>query len=97
MIKILAILLGIGILLFIILTILCAMVLAGRADKGNNEIEAENQKPERNVSLCPKCKVGQESYALDKQSEACPHLASWKTGKCSYFIPIEPSERAGKR
>lgn len=42
--------------------------------------------------ICPKCKVGKESYELDRHSETCPYIEYWKDGKCPFFRPIDKLE-----
>ena len=39
--------------------------------------------------ICPKCKVGKESYELDRLSETCPYIGYWKDGKCQFFQPLD--------
>ena len=39
--------------------------------------------------LCPSCKTGKESYELDRFSEDCPHIASYKNSKCPFYLPLE--------
>ena len=43
----------------------------------------------RKNNLCPKCRIGKESYELDKHSAACPYIVCWKNGKCKYFSPLK--------
>ncbi len=43
----------------------------------------------RRVILCPTCKTGAESYALDDSSPVCPYLSVYNGMRCSYYIPIE--------
>lgn len=45
--------------------------------------------------ICPKCKVGKESFELDKHSETCPHIECWEDGKCPFFKPIDDHEKHG--
>ncbi len=38
--------------------------------------------------ICPKCRVGKESYERDKHSTACPYILCWKDGECQYYVPF---------
>jgi len=44
---------------------------------------AKNQK-----QLCPNCKIGQETYLLDRRSPFCPHLACHTGIACVMFESI---------
>ena len=43
--------------------------------------------------ICPRCKTGKASFELDRHSVMCPHIGSWKNGKCHFFEPIEKSSK----
>lgn len=45
--------------------------------------------------ICPKCKVGKESYELDIHSEECPYIWHLKDGKCKFFQPLEKPVKEG--
>lgn len=64
------------------------MVVSGRSDEQAIKMYLEKQ-------ICPKCKVGKESFELDKHSETCPHIECWEDGKCPFFKPIDDHEKHG--
>ena len=39
----------------------------------------------RNKNICSRCKTGEDSYLLDKNSPFCPYIAFYKDNKCSKF------------
>lgn len=41
--------------------------------------------------LCSNCKTGEESYALEPDSFACPYLHCRNEYDCAYFVPIKIS------
>ena len=66
---------------FLVFTLYCAFLIAGRSDK----ISFPNE------HLCPKCKTGKETYELDNLSDNCPYLGCYKNNKCLFFVPFENS------
>lgn len=66
------------------------MVVAGRSDEQVNKMFFKKQ-------ICPKCKVGKESYELDRHSETCPYIGYWKDGKCQFFKPLDKPSKKGIR
>lgn len=96
MLKILLIAAVITILAFILFAMMCAMIVAGRSDE---QADMENNEGADEMfwkkQICPKCKVGQETYRLDSKSEACPFIHCWKDNKCSAFEPIEKPSKNG--
>lgn len=76
-------------LLFVVVAIQCAFFIAGRLDKR----EEENSASGDGKSLCSKCKVGKETYAMDEHSEVCPYISGWKDNKCSFYVPLDTVER----
>lgn len=63
------------------------------ADDSEREISRKNSKEAEDVNLrkqlCSKCKIGLESYEIDKHSESCPYLSCWKNNKCGFYKPID--------
>ena len=49
--------------------------------------QRSNSEPSQSkaLKLCTKCATGKKSYELDPNSEVCPHITSYKNGKCEYF------------
>lgn len=97
MAKILLGIITVGVLAFIVFTMMCAMIVAGRSDEENNSRQNTEGADEMfwKKQICPKCKVGKWSYELDKHSEACPYIGCWKDGKCQFFEPINDSSKKG--
>ena len=40
-------------------------------------------------ALCTSCKTGKKSYKIDKRSDMCPHINSWKDGTCHYYESMD--------
>lgn len=38
--------------------------------------------------LCSNCKTGEESYAIDPESFACPYICCRSEYECAYYVPI---------
>jgi len=45
--------------------------------------------------ICPKCKVGKESYDLDRHSEMCPYIGCLKDSKCHFYVPLDKDTKKG--
>ena len=43
--------------------------------------------------LCPKCKIGKETYRLDLRSSFCPYICFYNGDKCSIFKPMTKSNK----
>lgn len=43
---------------------------------------------QKNIKLCPKCKIGYDSYTLDTLSPICPYLGSHTGESCGYFVEM---------
>ncbi|MBQ7036906.1 MAG: hypothetical protein IJN74_05400 [Clostridia bacterium] len=85
--RIVAVLLGIGLLAFIIILLIFVFALFLQHP---NEKAADKKRPSDNERpLCPRCKTGKKSVKLDLHSEECPYLSSWKNGECQFFVPLE--------
>ncbi len=41
--------------------------------------------------LCPNCKTGKETYALDERSPECPYLSLHNGRKCSMYVKLDKS------
>ena len=85
-----------GILAFIIIAsvvvaMYCAMIVAGHSDDEAKEINNNGEDDEMfgKKQICPNCKVGKESYDLDKHSDACPYIECCKDGKCNFYVPLD--------
>lgn len=74
------------IVLIIVLFFYCALIIAGRSD-AHDSYSIYNE-GDQDMQICCGCKTGKESFTLDKHSEACPHIGSWKNGKCSFYKPL---------
>ena len=44
------------------------------------------------IKLCPKCKTGAESYALDPKSPVCPYLPFHNGTTCKFFTVMTERE-----
>ena len=44
---------------------------------------------EENKQLCPKCKTGLESVAVDPKSPVCPYIGCHNGSICAKFVPLE--------
>ena len=44
--------------------------------------------------LCPNCKTGKESCAMDENSPACPYLSCYDGFDCGYYIPLSTDDDA---
>lgn len=96
MAKILLGIIAIGVLVFIVFAMMCAMIVAGRSDEENNRQNTEGaDEMFWKKQICPKCKTGKDSYDLDKHSESCPYIGFWKDGKCQFFEPIKSTSKNG--
>lgn len=83
MLKVLFIAIAVIVIFFVIFSIMCAMIAAGRSDvQADDKFFYKNQ-------ICPTCKTGKESYELDNHSYACPYISCLKDGKCSFYEPLE--------
>lgn len=96
--KLLLGILAILILAFCVVAMYCAIIVAGRSDEEYNN--KDNNNGEDNdmffkKQICPKCKVGQETYRLDNKSEACPFIHCWHNNKCSAFEPLDKPSKNG--
>ena len=95
------ILLGISaiiIIAFCVIAMYCAIIVAGRSDEEYNNKDNNNGGDDDmffKKQICPKCKVGQETYRLDNKSEACPFIHCWKDNKCAAFEPIDKPSKNG--
>lgn len=85
--KILLGILALLILSFIIIAMYCALIIDDFSDKENKS--KENDELFKKKQLCSKCKIGQESYELDRHSAVCPYISCWRKGKCQFYEPIE--------
>lgn len=50
------------------------------------------KKRKRNI-LCPDCKTGKESCAVDPNSSACPYISCYDGRDCSYYSPLEVQDK----
>ena len=73
-------------ILAIVVGLYCALIIAGRADE--NDINGKNNERDHDMQICPGCKIGKESFELDKHSDACPYICCCKNGKCSFYEPL---------
>ncbi len=88
MAKLILGIMAIGILVFFIYAMMCVMIVTGRSDEQASKMYLEKQ-------ICPKCKVGKESYEFDRHSETCPYIECWQDEKCPFFKPIDESQNKG--
>ena len=84
------------IVLFLIVAMYCALIVAGRSDEQTN---MENNEGDDDVFLkkqiCPRCKTGKYTYDLDPKSETCPYIGCWRRNKCSFYKPLEKGTKKG--
>ena len=82
------------IVLFLIVTMYCALIVAGRSD---DQAEKENSEGDDDMFLkkqiCPRCKTGKYTYELDPKSEVCPYIGCWRRNKCHFYKPLEKSAK----
>jgi len=45
--------------------------------------------------ICPSCKTGMDSYAVDNSSPTCPYISCYNGVRCAYYVPVENTERKG--
>ena len=85
------------IVLFLVIAMYCALIVAGRSDEQTNMENNEGDDIELffKKQICPRCKTGKYTYDLDRHSEACPYIGCWKKGKCSFFEPLESTPKKG--
>ena len=85
------------IVLFLVIAMYCALIVAGRSDEQSNMENNEGDDIELffKRQICPRCKTGKYTYELDRHSEACPYIGCWKKGKCSFFEPLESTPKKG--
>jgi|GEM_PF-4464635 len=81
---------------FIVVTMCYAMVVAGSSVEYEND--GDNSGGDNKIftkeQLCPVCKTGKYTFALDPNSDMCPHINCWKDGKCHFYEPIENFPKA---
>lgn len=70
------------------------LTIADRSDEVSNR---QNDEGYDNMfwkkKICTKCKVGKESYELDRNSDACPYIGCWKNNKCPFYMPLDKSQK----
>lgn len=85
------------IVLFLIVAMYCALIVAGRSDEQTN---MENNEGDDDVFLkkqiCPRCKTGKYTYDLDPKSVTCPYIGCWKCNKCHFYKPLEKISKEDK-
>lgn len=67
------------------------MAAKGRKQKAYKEEDKDATSHQR--QLCPRCRIGKESYERDRQSTTCPHIFCLKDGKCQYYVPLAREEK----
>ena len=84
------------IVLFLIVTMYCALIVAGRSDEQINMENNEGDDIELffKKQICPRCKTGKYTYELDPKSEVCPYIGCWKRNKCHFYKPLEKGSNA---
>ena len=83
------------IVLFLVVTMYCALIVAGRSDEQAN---IENNEGDDDMFLkkqiCPRCKTGKYTYDLDPKSEVCPYIGCWRRNKCSFYKPLDKHSKS---
>ncbi len=75
------------ILLICVIFFLCRLIAFSEQKK---KVERENtEKTLKRIYKCDNCEIGKRSFEIDKHSENCPYLASWKDEECHFFKEIE--------
>ena len=84
------------IVLFLIVTMYCALIVAGRSDEQTNMENNEGDDMELffKKQICPRCKTGKYTYDLDPKSEACPYIGCWRRNKCSFYKPLDKHSKS---
>ena len=84
------------IVLFLVVTMYCALIVAGRSDEQAN---IENNEGDDDMFLkkqiCPRCKTGKYTYDLDPKSEVCPYIGCWRRNKCHFYKPLSKTSQKG--
>lgn len=85
------------IVLFLIVAMYSALIIAGRSD---DQAEKENSEGDDDMFLkkqiCPRCKTGKYTYDLDPKSVTCPYIGCWKCNKCHFYKPLEKISKEDK-
>lgn len=91
MAKILFGILALLILIFIVIAMYCAFIVAGCSDDDDNEDSCEGDNDEMFLKrqICTRCKTGRCTYELDTKSEMCPYIGCWRKNKCHFYKPLE--------
>ena len=83
------------IVLFLIVAMYSALIIAGRSD---DQAEKENSEGDDDMFLkkqiCPRCKTGKYTYDLDPKSDACPYIGCWRRNKCSFYKPLDKHSKS---
>lgn len=84
------------ILLFVVFSMMCAVIVAGRSDE---QTDVKNNEGADEMfwkkQICSRCKTGRDSYILDEHSESCPYIGCLKDGKCQFYAPLEKLSKPG--
>ena len=83
------------IVLFLVVTMYCALIVAGRSDEQANIENNEGANDLFKKKICPRCKTGKYTYDLDPKSEACPYIGCWRRNKCHFYKPLEKDSKKG--
>ena len=81
------------IVLFLIVAMYCALIVADRSDEQANMENNEGANDLFNKKICPRCKTGKYNYDLDPKSDACPYIGYWRRNKCSFYKPLEKAPK----
>ena len=85
------------VLVFVTVSMYCALIVAGRSDEnsdtGGNSEEDDGMFLKKQI--CPNCKTGKESYELDQHSESCPYIGCWKNDECRFYVPLDKTPEKG--
>ena len=85
------------IVLFLVVTMYCALIVAGRSDEQTNmeNNEGDDNEVFWNKKICPRCKTGKYTYDLDPKSEVCPYIGCWRRNKCHFYKPLNKTSQKG--
>ena len=87
MIKIFIVAAMITLIVFDVVLVFCSLIISNSPKESQHIYDDEKQ-------LCPRCRIGKESYSLDNHSLICPYISCYKNGKCTAFKPVNENEQS---
>lgn len=84
-----------GTAFLMIIALYCELIIAGRSEEASSRQNNEGYDSTFwKKQTCPKCKVGKESYELDRHSDTCPYIGCWENGKCPFYVPLDKPQKS---